>query len=272
MHRYLKSKGYKDIINNNLYLIAEGDLPVCLCAHLDTVFQFPPTTFYFDKDKTVLWSPDGLGADDRAGCFAIIELIERGYRPSIILTDMEEKGGIGASALIDRFPECPFLNCKALIQLDRQGERDAVYYDCDNEAFEELITSYGFISDWGTFTDISIIAPQWGIAAVNLSVGYFDEHMKIETLNMNYLYATIARVEKMLKNCENWDSYGYIPHIYTSQDAGFGIFNPLLNCAICGKELPPDGGHYCHATDNPTKDLKMCDACYKLYGINNMEN
>ena len=96
--------------------------------------------------------------------------------------------------------------------------------------------------------------------------------MRIETLNMNYLYATIARVEKMLKNCEAWDSYGYIPHIYTPQDAGFGVFNPLLNCAICGRELPPDGGHPCHATDDFTKDLKMCDACHKLYCIDDMEN
>ena len=170
--RYLKSKGYKKIISTNMYIIAEGELPVCLIAHIDTVFSKPPVTFYFDKEQNVLWSPDGLGTDDRAGIYAIINLIEAGYRPSLIFTDMEEKGGIGASSLIQKYPDCIFPDCRALIQLDRQGEKDCVFYDCDNDDFVSLIESYGFSEEWGTFTDISIIAPAWKIAAVNLSIGY----------------------------------------------------------------------------------------------------
>ena len=109
-----------------MYIIAEGDLPVCLCAHIDTVFSHLPETFYYDQEKSVLWSPQGLGADDRAGNYAIIELLEKGHKPSIILTDEEEKGGLGAEALIKKFPECPFEDCRASIQFDRQGQQDAV--------------------------------------------------------------------------------------------------------------------------------------------------
>ena len=257
--KYLKSKGYKNIVSNNMFILAEGDLPVCLCAHMDTVFPAPPTTFYYDPSAGVLWSPQGLGADDRAGIYAIVSILESGHRPHIIITDLEEKGGIGAEALIKFYPECPFEDCRAIIQLDRQGKNDSVYYDCDNKDFEKLINSYGFKTQWGTFTDISIIAPQWKIAAVNLSVGYYDEHQKIETLNMPQLLKTIAKVEYMLKSCKKWLSYAYVPFDYSK----FVLNN---ECVLCGKKIE-NSGHLCYAVDNPSLDLKMCDNCYDLYYV-----
>ena len=265
MIKYLKNKGYTNIISNNMYVIAEGDLPICLCAHMDTVFGKPPTTFYYDQEQSVLWSPQGLGADDRAGNYAIIELLEKGYRPSIILTDLEEKGGLGAEALINKYPDCPFEECKAIIQLDRQGKNDAVYYECDNKDFEKKITSYGFKTQWGTFTDISIIAPTWKIAAVNLSTGYYNEHQKIETLNTRELDLTIKKVERILKDCNDWPSYAYVPFVYPND-----YFLKFQNyCAICNKQIPAEMGHYCYKTDNPFEDLKICENCYNSYCSNN---
>ena len=259
MVKYLKNKGYKNIVSNNMFVIAEGNLPICLCAHMDTVFTKSPTTFYYDNSAQVLWSPQGLGADDRAGNFAIIQLLERGYRPHIILTDLEEKGGVGAETLIKFYPDCPFEDCRAIIQLDRQGKNDAVYYDCDNKDFEKLITSYGFKTQWGTFTDISIIAPQWKIAAVNLSVGYYDEHRPIETLNMKQLFDTIAKVGYILNDCKEWMSYAYIPFDYSQF-----MFNDT-HCAFCNIEIPSGEGHLCYTSYNPHSDLKICNQCYDKY-------
>ena len=251
-----------------MYIIAEGDLPICLCAHMDTVFCKPPFKFYYDSEQSVLWSPQGLGADDRAGCYAIIELLEKGYRPSIILTDLEERGGVGADILTNKYPDCPFFDCRALIQLDRRGRNDSVYYECDNPDFEELINSYGFKTDWGTFTDISIFGPQWEIAAVNLSVGYYNEHEEIETLNMKFLHETISKLEKMLKDCKNWASYSYIPMVYNFKyinDFGSYNFNSTNNnCAFCNTQIEGEG-HRCYAIDNPDTDLRICDQCYNLY-------
>ena len=243
-----------------MFIIAEGDLPICLCAHIDTVFASPPTTFYYDNQKNVLWSPEGLGADDRAGIYAIIELIEEGFRPSIILTDLEERGGIGADTLTKFYPECPFDDCRALIQLDRKGKDEAVYYDCDNKDFEKLITSYGFKTDWGTFTDISIIAPAWKIAAVNLSVGYLNEHQKIETLNLRQLDNTIKKVGRMLRECGKWLSYAYIPFDYSKM-----TFNDT--CIVCNKKIPANTGHICYSDKNFVSNLVLCDECYNLYYV-----
>lgn len=241
MLKYLKTKGYTKVESNSMYILAEGEIPVCLCAHMDTVFTKPPTEFYFDSEQSVLWSPDGLGADDRAGIFVIIALLEKGYRPSIILTDLEERGGIGADTLIKKHPTCPFKECKALIQLDREGRDDCVFYECDNDKFTDLIQSYDFYLNWGTFTDISIIAPAWGIAAVNLSVGYYYQHCEVEILKMAETYETIAKLERMLIDCGSWDKYKYIPLKYQKKGFHYNVWSKYGHCIYCGQPLPAPG-------------------------------
>ena len=140
MHKFLKGK-YNTIIHTKEYTIAVGDIPIALVAHMDTVFKFPPTTdmLYFDQEKHVMWSPNGCGHDDRAGIFAIIQIINMGLRPSVILTTGEEQGGIGAMAIVEDYPACPIKDLKFMIELDRQGEDDCVFYQCANENFFKYI-------------------------------------------------------------------------------------------------------------------------------------
>ena len=85
MEKYLKSK-YETVYATNEYVFAIGDIPIALTAHLDTVFRLTPEDIYYDRVKNVVWSPDGLGADDSAGVYSIVHLIKQGLKPSIILT------------------------------------------------------------------------------------------------------------------------------------------------------------------------------------------
>ena len=66
LSKFLRSK-YDKIIETKDYLLAEGDIPIALVAHMDTVFPKPPTDIFYDRVKNVMLSPTGLGADDRAG-------------------------------------------------------------------------------------------------------------------------------------------------------------------------------------------------------------
>ena len=152
-----------------------------------------------------------MGADDRAGIFIILSLVDKGYKPHIIFTDLEEVGCIGAMDLAKKYPYCPFEKCNALIQLDRCNKMDAVFYDCDNKDFIDMIESYGFESALGSFSDISVIAPAWEIAAVNLSIGYYDEHSYVERLNVSETYLTMNKVELMLKESHEWIKFKYVP-------------------------------------------------------------
>lgn len=215
MRKYLVRKyGIENVKETGDYIIAFGDIPIALVAHMDTVFKQPASEIFYDTRKNVIWSPTGLGADDRAGVFAMVQIIKSGLRPHIILTTDEEIGGIGATMLGKE--ECPFNDLRYLIELDRRGENDCVFYDCANEEFIDYVETFGFKESFGSFSDISMIAPEWEVAAVNLSIGYRDEHTTSEVLFVSHMFNTIDKVKTMLsQDMEKVRKYAYIPSVYS---------------------------------------------------------
>lgn len=199
-----------------------------------------------------MWSPQGLGADDRAGVFAIITLIRKGYRPSIVFTMGEEIGGLGAMALITDYPTCPIQDLKYIIELDRAGEKDCVFYQCDNQNFTDYVSSFGFEEAHGTFSDISTIAPAWEVAAVNLSIGYEDEHSKVERLYINDMEDTINKVSKMLDDADSALSYAFVRKHW----------KPNTTCMFCGKPIPKGSGVKVESTHVKGFSYLICDECY----------
>lgn len=205
LHKYLydRLKQYYpkgDIYSEDTYLLAEGEIPIMLVAHLDTVFGEQTRHnmhIYYDKQHMVMWSPDGLGTDDRAGVIIILRILEAGYRPHILFTHEEEFGGIGAFDF--SFNDIAnTMDIRYMIELDRSGFDDCVFYSCDNYEFTRYITSFGFHEELGTFSDISVIMPYSGIAGVNLSVGYVDEHLETEHWYVYWANETYHKVIAML--------------------------------------------------------------------------
>lgn len=283
LYELLKAK-YKKVIYNEKFIYAVGDIPVALCAHMDTVFTNTPVDIYYDKEANVLWSPQGLGADDRAGVWAILSILKTQLRPSVIFTMDEECGGLGASALIKKYKK-PLTDLKYVIQLDRQGMDDCVFYDCDNRDFVEYVESFGFHEQIGSFTDISIICPEWKVAGVNLSVGYFREHSPTETLNVSYLLSTITKTIKMLKQIGKAEHFKYIPFDYTGYGRyggyGYGTIDHYLKCHQCGKVFSEyemfavkgaDGKPYFYCCDCISDDdkIKWCKYCKDPYEYNEL--
>ena len=227
----------ENLIVSEHYIYAKGDIPVGLVAHLDTVHKLPAYDMYHDPFKKVFWSPYGIGADDRAGVFGILEILKLGYRPSVIFCCQEESGGIGAAHLVTDYPE-PVSKLKYLVELDRQGKDDSVFYRCDNKEFENMINKFGFQTSLGSFSDISILAPAWGIAAVNLSIGYYNEHSLEEIWRYAETMETIEKVCKILEYAATDENeYIYIPGKKSLWEiTAYGI--PMTNtCECCGVEM-----------------------------------
>jgi len=167
-----------------------------LVAHIDTVHDEQPPTLCYDPARKMLWSPDGLGADDRAGVWGILEVLKRGYRPHVLFTDQEESGGGGAiSAARDLKPDVRFM-----IEMDRRGDNDCVFYSCVSKMAVKYCESFGFKHAEGSFTDISILMPSWRIAGVNLGIGYYNQHTFGEYLRVDEALHTIDRVCKMMES------------------------------------------------------------------------
>ena len=234
---------YPKVIETKDYIYAEGEIPIALVAHMDTVFKKPPSEIFFDERHNVMFSPQGLGADDRAGVFAIVQIIRGGQKPHVIFTTDEERGALGAMKL--SLLDCPFTNLKYIIQLDRRGSDDCVFYDCDNEDFVEYIESFGFTWNYGSFTDISELCPSWKIAGVNLSVGYRDEHSETEVLFVGQLLATISKVKKMLNAAAEAPVFKYIPmantpygkdwYTWNKNTYSWSDNNEVMKCHNCKK-------------------------------------
>lgn len=284
---YLK-KHYDNVIMTKEYIIAIGDIPIGLVAHLDTVFDKHNSEnkdLFYDVRQGVLFCPQGAGFDDKAGVFAILQIIKSGLRPSIIFTTGEEIGGVGATALAKK--PCPIPNLKYLIELDRHGTNDCVFYDCYNPTFTKYVESFGFVERYGSFSDISILCPEWKICGVNLSIGYEDEHTYVETLWINAMFSTIAKVCKMLR-VEDIPTFEYaeLPKVYNIDKTGYysdfwynapvedEFVEEVRNCCKCHKtfldyELFPvknnTNGVSFYCSDCIVNNVKWCVCCKEPY-------
>ena len=197
VHKYLFKIGYEPQWKDGC-VYAEGDIPVLLVAHMDTVHKNKPTEIYYDPEEDVMWSPQGIGGDDRCGVFAILEILKT-HKPYVLFTEDEEIGCIGAKKAVEKLKK-PKVNF--IIELDRRGINDCVFYDCDNKEFHRYIESFGFESNWGSFSDICHLSDAWDIASVNLSIGYNREHTTSEVIYTNVMEQTIEKVKKILDDAE----------------------------------------------------------------------
>lgn len=239
-------RNYDKVTVDETYLIAEGTIPIVLIAHLDTVFSSLPANFFHDQKQKVKWGLGGAGFDDRAGVWAIMRAVLDGYRPHIIFTTGEEIGGVGASAVAAK--PMPFTEAHFLVELDRQGRKDCVFYDCGNKEFQTFIESFGFETAVGTFSDISIIAPAWDVAAVNLSIGYLYEHTASELFYEDWFEEIYSKLKCLLES--ETKSYDYQPLKQSF----------LIKCPCCNRTYPLSmmiGVQY-----SKEKELYLCDDCF----------
>lgn len=205
MGKYLASYKY-EVENSDGFLYAKGDVPVLLVAHMDTVHRQLPTNIVEIDGK--ISSPQGIGGDDRCGIFIIMNIIKK-LHCSVVLCEDEESGGVGAR----KFTKSQFidqLDVNYIIEFDRMNANDAVFYSCDNPEFTDFVTDFtGFKTAYGSFSDISVIAPAAKIAAVNLSCGYYRAHTTDEYVVYEEMMDTVHTAEALIK--AEYNKFEYVP-------------------------------------------------------------
>jgi hypothetical protein len=169
----------------------------------------------YDLERDAVSCAEGIGGDDRCGVYMILEIVKN-YNCSVLFCEDEENGGIGArkftntdlaKELVSQF--------NYAIELDRRGKNDAVFYDCDNEEFEEFITKEFYELAYGSFSDISTVAPFLKCAAVNLSCGYYCAHTLDEYVVLHEMERSMEEVCKILERTTENDKFEYIEAKYS---------------------------------------------------------
>lgn len=193
LKRLLCKQGY-EVVSKRGFLYAKGTVPVLLVAHLDTVHREVPRIICYSSDKRYMMSPQGIGGDDRAGVYMILQIIQS-HRCHVLFCEDEETGGHGAKAFTQSGIAA---DVHYIVEMDRRGDNDAVFYECDNPEFTEFVCSFGFSEEAGSFSDISVIAPYLKRAAVNISAGYYWEHRQHEMIDCMAMQNNIERIRQML--------------------------------------------------------------------------
>ena len=213
MQSYLVSNGY-EVVSKDGFLYAKGTTPVLLVAHLDTVHKKLPCEIVQHNSK--ISSPQGIGGDDRCGVFIIASIV-KDMHCSVLLCEDEEAGMVGAK----KFAATQFiqeLDVNYMIEFDRKGENDAVFYSCDNADFIDFVTDCtGYKEAFGTFSDISTLMPASKLCGVNLSCGYYNPHTLNEYVMYDEMMSTVSAAKALIaEECERFDyvakKYSYTPY------------------------------------------------------------
>lgn len=208
--RYVRSK--VKTMSRKGFIYHKGTLPILLVAHMDTVHKDLPRRI---RGRKVISSPQGIGGDDRCGIYAILEILKK-YDCHAVFTEDEEIGCVGAgyfakSKLAKRIKNKMLF----AIEIDRKGNNDAVFYECDNKDFTEFVTKEYWKKDGGSFTDICEICPSINCAGVNLSSGYYNQHTKWETINLKELDTIISEIQKLIeRGLKDNNRYEYVEREY----------------------------------------------------------
>lgn len=198
--KVLKKMGYKVIRGGVDWMIGipASLSPYCLVAHLDTIPRKQGVELV--QDGVYLRNRLGvLGADDRAGVYAVLELAAS-HKPYVIFTTGEETGGVGVKRLIQSKRLDPYIDDIALfIEIDRQGIDEFVFYSWElPEEVQSLVTRYGFKEAVGSYSDVADLTDYYSVPHVNVSAGYFRQHSKHEYLDVSALEMTIYRLDRLM--------------------------------------------------------------------------
>jgi len=227
LKKYLKNelkKYYKEVIDEDGFLYVKGS-EIALTAHMDTT----PHVEYGNrkrvknvkitaiKNKTIVSAREGIGGDDRCGIYIIMKLLkETDLRPTIVFCEDEEIGLVGSR----KFTKTKYINdlkkMYYIIQIDRRGSEDIVFYDDENEEFHEYVAEItGYKEAIGSCSDISNLCPQCGIAGVNISCGYYNEHSMSEYVVIEEMENTYEKVKKLTEEgLKRGISYEYVEKVY----------------------------------------------------------
>lgn len=205
LSNHLKQMGYT-VTSKRGFLYGSGDIPVLLVAHLDTVHKETASIICRSEDGRFMMSPQGIGGDDRCGVYMILQIIKQA-RCHVLFCEDEERGGIGAKEFAKSGIK---VNVNFIVEMDRRGSNDAVFYNCDNPEFTEFVCSFGFKKARGSFSDISVVAPYLETAAVNISAGYYGEHNLHETIDCMAMENNIERILQMVQ--AKTEKYQYVSY------------------------------------------------------------
>jgi len=194
-----------------------------IMAHTDIQcnVSHPNDNLEYDPKLDKFSSPKGLGADDRAGCYAINKImVKHPGKFAIALFDEEEIGCVGSNDFIkDKQFKDIDAKISCYISIDRRRGHNGIgqiaTYGYDNTQLFDLVkTVTGRPAVSGSSTDCltlskgsKAIPKNKNIACFNVSCGYDNEHTASEALYFAELQQVVDDFDKLVESgTALWDT------------------------------------------------------------------
>lgn len=202
----------------NIYVV-KGDAPrtACVAAHIDSVQPIRPVTIVEAGDRLsgvnpATGRPCGFGADDKAGVYVCLNLLERFDNLRAVFFACEEIGCLGARAADPAFFEgvscvieydCPSRNMLShTVSGVRLFENDG---DFINAALPVLEAHGTTLWQDHPYTDVMAIRLRFPIPCLNLSCGYYNWHATNEFISLSDTKLAFDQGVELLCNLTNLD-------------------------------------------------------------------
>jgi hypothetical protein len=182
------------------YVLDVGTPTIVFSSHVDTVHSGGGMQVVeYDANLRVAYKQDNqpLGADDAAGVWLLLQMIDAGVPGRYMFHRGEECGGLG-SKMVAEHHRSLFAGIDHAVAFDRKGDCSVITYQrggrcCSDKFADELacrltaLTGHTIAADeTGSFTDTANYTGLVG-ECTNVSVGYLDEHSGKEMLDIEYL-------------------------------------------------------------------------------------
>ena len=199
IQRYITPTGAEpDSVGN--YFLRIGAAPILWSSHTDTVHVVGGQQIVEIVGDYIQLSPkepisNCLGADCTTGVWIMLEMIKARVEGLYIFHRDEEIGGKGSRFIAKKTPKL-LEGIKCAIAFDRFGKTSVITQQmgdkCASQDFVDSITTFlpgSFIADnGGSFTDTANYTDIISECS-NLSVGYYNQHTKLESQSISHLFA-----------------------------------------------------------------------------------
>ena len=189
--------GVPDIHGN--YILKVGDKPnLCFAAHHDTVHNSEGMQQLIVMNEVVSVADpktsNCLGADCTTGVYILLCMIEHGIEGVYVVHAAEEIGCRGSAALVFDDPDW-LQQIDSVISFDRYGDKSIVTHQmglrtCSDTFAKSFSDALGLPQlkgdDGGSYTDSNEYSYTVS-ECTNISVGYYGQHTKNETQDLEYL-------------------------------------------------------------------------------------
>ena len=200
-------KGFKTLTNDDGEILAyvydnhnkKAKTNILWSAHIDTMHHKNPDEItqevFIDTFGTAFvdQASDCLGADDGAGVFLLLEMIDANVEGTYIFHRGEERGCWGSSQVAELHADY-IKQFTHAIAFDRRGTTSIITHQrsdrcASDEVGKALIKLFGKgfeLDPTGVYTDTAEYTHLVG-ECLNISIGYQSEHTSAETLDTNHV-------------------------------------------------------------------------------------